>query len=161
MFNAITPLSSKLLRQASDHCTKESWENGLVLADIIANMAPDLLQTPFEKPYPGYDLGSLIFRQLFSNLAEDVDTSGELFRDPAYAPTKPEDNSRSSMDAIQEDFDVAIGAAQKLGIYSDAFLANAQQVMRQAAQDSSLNPRLFGPQISHILLGAELSQLWR
>jgi len=161
MFNAITPLSSKLLRQTSDHCTHESWENGLVLADIIANLAPDLLQTPFEKPYPGYDTGSLIFRQLFSNLAEDVDTSGELFRDPAYVAADSQGNSGCAMAAINDDFSSAVVTAKKLGIYSDDFLADAQQVMNTAATDTSGNPRLFGPQISHILLAAELSQLWR
>lgn len=161
MFNAITPLSSRLLRQTSDYCTQESWENGLVLADIIANLAPDLLQTPFEKPYPGYDAGSLIFRQLFSNLAEDVDTSGELFRDPAYTPAEPQDDSRCAMDAIKGDFSFAMVKAKELGIYSDDFLADAQQVMNTAAADTSDTPRLFGPQISHILLAAELSQLWR
>lgn len=44
---------------------------------------------------------------------------------------------------------------------SDEFISDAQQVMSKAAADTSNNPRLFGPQISHVLLGAELSQLWR
>lgn len=161
MFNALTPLSCRSLRCASDHCNPDSWQSGLVLADIIANMAPDLLQTSFEKSYPGYEAGALVFRQLFSNLAEQVETSGEMFCGPAFTPVPGEGEGRSALEAIQEDFNLAVENVQDLDLYSAEFLANARQVMDQAAQDRSSSPRLFGPQISQILLGSELSQLWR
>lgn len=161
MFNAITPLSSKLLRRASDHCDRENWDKGLVLADIMASLAPDLLQIPYENDYPGYNTGSLIFRHRFSGLTDEIDTSGELFRDPAFTPPPSNGALHGPMEAILDDFNNAIVTAQKLDIYSDEFLTTAQQVMAEAAQDTSGRPRLFGPQISHILLGAELSNLWR
>jgi len=161
MFNAVTPLSSKLLRAASDHCGPEEWEKGLVLADIIANMAPDLLRTRFEKTYPGFDTGTLIIRKLLPRFTSEVDTTGELFRSPSLSPIPTENAPRDPIGIIKDDFDKALPKVKDLGVYSDAFLDTAQQAMDQAEKDLRFRSRPFGSQVSNVLLGAELSQLWR
>jgi len=153
--NSICPLSSQYLRNCSNLSSKRMWESGGLLAKVIADTTPRLLNIGFDKPYDLFkDIAAARLNRIYK--LYDIDTSGR-----AYFDSEPVVGARGYrgvdvLGMIADDFQKNSERASKLGLFSSDQLTNSENVMCQALEAGGFTKSSEGRLLSHIVLAGEL-----
>jgi hypothetical protein len=158
--NAISPLSGQLLRQVGSLADKKVWNEGTVLADVMANAYPDVFGIPFEKDYTGFHHSDLADRTQLPNILKNVDLDGRCFLDMGDQSQSRTFQRKEVLDILAKDFEQSISRMQSLDLVPTRSFEMFSDHMKLALSEGGFRHPKDGCGIATVVLSAALADMW-
>ncbi len=157
--NDVSPLTGKLLYSASNSAGEKRLESGQVIADIIRNTTPSLLDVPFEDASIPYGDAALSGCVNVSKFAGDEVTPGRVFGSNETAQLTGAFSEPIFIELLHVEFSKMLVPAAQLGIFSDDCLESARETMTDAYLSGRIGHATSMGNVAHIIHAGRLVEL--
>lgn len=154
---AIAPLASTSLRAAADRMPAAARERGQVLADILLNLAPELVAEPFDTPAKAFDEDHL-------RAATRVEVDPGRLRGAVHGvrklpPTVSAAPPGAHLAVFAEAFAEAAGRVRATGWLPDAVIDAGASAISAAVDQGRFAHAVTGQPVSLVILAGEAARL--